>query len=104
MNNFEKLCPTKQTCWYRVEHCFDVTLSDFEQTINNDFIQLEAEWLNNINYFSRESNKFGIIWTNVNIQVEYFQFEYYCAFTNTIKILLFDFLKGFIMHNLQNPR
>ena len=30
------------------EHCFDVTLADFEQIINNDFIQLEAEWLNDI--------------------------------------------------------
>ena len=43
------------------EHCFDVTLADFEQIINNDFTQLEVEWLNDINYFSRESNKFGII-------------------------------------------
>ena len=43
------------------EHCFDVTLADFEQIINNDFIQLEAQRLNDINYFSRESNRFGII-------------------------------------------
>ena len=34
------------------EHCFDVTLADFEQIINNDyFMQLEAEWLNDINHF-----------------------------------------------------
>ena len=25
------------------EHCFDVTLGDFEQVINNDFKQLKAE-------------------------------------------------------------
>ena len=25
------------------EHCFEVTLADFEQIINNDFIQLETE-------------------------------------------------------------
>ena len=31
------------------EHCFDFTLADFEQIIDNDFIQLEAEWLNDIN-------------------------------------------------------
>ena len=31
------------------EHCFDLTLADFEQIIDNDFIQLEAEWLNDIN-------------------------------------------------------
>ena len=43
------------------EHCFDVTLADFEQIINNDFSKLEIEWLKDINYFSRESNKFGII-------------------------------------------
>ena len=44
-----------------LEHCFAVTLADFEQIINNDLIQLEAEWWNGINYFSRESKKFGII-------------------------------------------
>ena len=27
------------------EHCFDVTLGGFEQIINNDFTQLEAECL-----------------------------------------------------------
>ena len=25
------------------EHCFDVTLADFEQIINNDIMQMEAE-------------------------------------------------------------
>ena len=35
-------------------------LAEFEQ-INHDFIQLEAQWLNEINYFSKEFNKFGII-------------------------------------------
>ena len=38
------------------EHRFVVTLADFEQIINNDFMQL----LNKINCFSRESNKSGI--------------------------------------------
>ena len=42
-------------------HCIDVTLAEFEQTINNDFIQFEVELLNGIYYFSRESNKLGII-------------------------------------------
>ena len=32
------------------EHRFDVRLVDFEQIIYNDSIQLEAEWLNDINY------------------------------------------------------
>ena len=27
------------------EHCFDVTLGGFKQIIDNDFTQLEAEWL-----------------------------------------------------------
>ena len=40
--------------------CFDVNLADFEQIINNDLIQLEAEWLNVIKHFSRVSNKFRI--------------------------------------------
>ena len=43
------------------KHCFDVTLAAFEWIINNEFIQLKSEWLNDVNYFSRESNKFGII-------------------------------------------
>ena len=46
------------------EHCFAVTLADFEPKINNDFMQLEAEWLNDIwqnDNFSKVSNKFGII-------------------------------------------
>ena len=46
------------------EHCFDTTLADFEQIINNNFIQFEAEQLNDSNYSSRESNKFGIILHN----------------------------------------
>ena len=46
---------------HRNQHCFDVTLAKIEQIINTDCMQLEAEWLNVINYFSRESNKFGII-------------------------------------------
>ena len=34
------------------EHYFYVTLAGFEQIINNDLTQLEAESLNDINYFS----------------------------------------------------
>ena len=44
-----------------LEHCFDITLAEFDQIINNDFIQLEIEWLNDTNYFSWESNKFRVI-------------------------------------------
>ena len=61
MNNFEKLYPKKKTYQYSSEHCFDITGAGFEQIINNDFIQLEAECLNDVNYFPRESNKFGIV-------------------------------------------
>ena len=43
MNNFEN-------CF---EHCFGVTLADFEQIINNDWMDLII--------FPGESNKFGII-------------------------------------------
>ena len=42
-------------------HCVDVNLAEFEQIINNDFIQLEAAWLNDINYISSDSNKLGTI-------------------------------------------
>ena len=61
MNNFEQLYPKNRLINIVPERCFDVTLADFEQIINNDFMQSGAEWLNDINYFSRESNKFGII-------------------------------------------
>ena len=57
----EKLYPKNRLINIAPEHCFDVTLADFEQIINNDFIQLQAELLNDINYFSSKSNKFGII-------------------------------------------
>ena len=30
------------------EHCFDFTLADFEQRINNDFMQLKANFINAI--------------------------------------------------------
>ena len=61
MSNFEKLFRKKRLNNIAPEHCFGVTLADFEQIINIDFMQLEAERLNDITYFSRESNKFGII-------------------------------------------
>ena len=41
----------------RLSNCFEVTSVDFEQIINNDFIQLEAELLNYIKYFLRETKK-----------------------------------------------
>ena len=40
-----------QNKMFASEHCFHVTLAGFEQIINNDFIQLEAEWLNVWNKF-----------------------------------------------------
>ena len=43
MNNFEKLYPKYRLINIVPEHCFDVTLAEFEQIISNDFIQLEAE-------------------------------------------------------------
>ena len=43
MSNFEKLCPKKRLVNIAPEDCFDVTLADFEQIINNGSIQLEAE-------------------------------------------------------------
>ena len=43
------------------EHCFDVALAKFEQMINTDFRQLDAEGLNSIHYYYRESNKFRVI-------------------------------------------
>ena len=56
MNNFEKLYPQNRPSDVAPEHCFDLNLADFEWVINNNFIQLEAERLNDINYFSRESS------------------------------------------------
>ena len=32
------------------EHCFNITLADFEQIINNDIKQLEADWLSDTNF------------------------------------------------------
>ena len=37
MNNLERLYPK-----IAPEHCFDITLGDFEQIISNDFMKLEA--------------------------------------------------------------
>ena len=39
-----------------LEHCFDVTLADFEQITNNDFMQLKAELLKDINYSMNQTN------------------------------------------------
>ena len=60
MNNFEKLHRQNRFIDIANEYGFDVTLAGFEPMIDNDFIQLEAEWLNDINFFSRKSNKLGI--------------------------------------------
>ena len=38
MNNFEKLYQKNRLINIAPEHCFDVTLTEFEQIINNDFI------------------------------------------------------------------
>ena len=42
MNNFEKLSEKTDLLIYCWSIIFDVTLADFEQIINNDFIKLEA--------------------------------------------------------------
>ena len=61
MKNFEKLYPKIIHASVMPDHCSDFTLTDFEQIINTKFMQLKAKWLNDINYFSRESEKFGIV-------------------------------------------
>ena len=43
--------------------CQGLYFNKVEHIINNDFIQLESEWLNNIGYFSREWNKFRIVFS-----------------------------------------
>ena len=43
MNNFEKLIRKNRFINVTLEHCFEVTVANFEQIINNDFIQFEAE-------------------------------------------------------------
>ena len=43
MNKFEKFIRKNRLFNIAPEQCFDVTLADFEQTMNSDFIQLEAE-------------------------------------------------------------
>ena len=39
----------------------------------------------------------------LNVQVEDFQLEYYCAFLNSINIKLTSSANEFLMHNQQNP-
>ena len=43
MNNLEKIYSTKKLSNIAPKHCFEVTLTDIEQIINNKLIQLEAE-------------------------------------------------------------
>ena len=47
MNNFEKLYGSRLLSIVPKD-CLMLLLADFEQIINNDFIQLETEWLNDI--------------------------------------------------------
>ena len=61
MNNFEKLYRQNRFIDIANEYGFDVTLVDSEPMIDNDFIQLEAEWLNDINFFFQEVKQ---IWNN----------------------------------------
>ena len=39
----------------------------------------------------------------LNVQVEFFQFEYCCAFLKSISIKLTSSANEFLMHNQQNP-
>ena len=39
----------------------------------------------------------------LNVQVEYFQFEYYFAFLNSINIKATSSANEFLTHNQQNP-
>ena len=48
-------------------HYSDLSLGDIKKTINNNFIQLEAKWLNDVNNFSRDSNKFGTIFCVISL-------------------------------------
>ena len=43
MNNFEQFIRQNRLIDIALVNYFDVTLADFEQIINNTFIQLEAE-------------------------------------------------------------
>ena len=43
MNNFEKLIRKNRLINISPEHCFDITLADFGQIINNGFIQFGTE-------------------------------------------------------------
>ena len=43
MNNFEKIIRKNRFINVTLQHCFEVTVANFEQIINNDFIQFEAE-------------------------------------------------------------
>ena len=43
MNNFKKLYWQKRLIDFKPKYYFDVNLADFEQIINNDFVQLGAE-------------------------------------------------------------
>ena len=39
----------------------------------------------------------------LNVEVKYFDFEYYCAFLNSISITTTSTVNEFLMHNQQNP-
>ena len=61
MNDFEKLYRQNRLLDITLEHCFNVALSDFEQIKKKCFAQSEAEWLNDIKFFPKESNKSRVI-------------------------------------------
>ena len=76
------------------EHCFDVTFADFEQIINNDVIQLEAEWLNDSNYFFQGVKQ---IWNNFCvISLKTYTKKTYTKKTKTSDLTIKSLLLAFI--------
>ena len=56
MNKLKSFIQQNRLIDTALEHCFDVTLADFEQIINNDFMQLKGELLKDINYSMKQTN------------------------------------------------
>ena len=56
MNKLKSFIQQNRLIDMALEHCFDVTLADFEQIINNDFMQLKGELLKDINYSMKQTN------------------------------------------------
>ena len=40
---------------------------------------------------------------SIKMQIEYFQFEYYCTFLNSINIKTTSSANEFLMHSQENP-